>query len=269
MTRISKGRRILLQSTRLHWQLIVSGIATAALIPILSGNRFDKLIEELRSPSTYVTVLGVIGGILALASSIAYAHLLQFMSASNAAKSGAYHRLQERLYEMDEFVQANGPDTEVSDALLEFTYDLRRLQLRDYPIQDWGERLNPFESFLTTKSDDGFEMFWAHLLVRLNYIEELMGLIGISSVRQILLSVIAAPLLKCFGALAAIMLSSAIGILMSSYESAGVALVLLPVFFAVFSAFLFVEVAHAVYRETEEIVDFTKEDDVDGMLAGE
>jgi hypothetical protein len=259
MPQITRVRQIVLLSTRTHWQLIISAVVAALMIPVLSQPQFSRLIEDLRAPATFMTLLGVTGGILALVSIIAHGHLLQFMSAAGNAKSDSYHRLQERLYELDEFVQTHGTESALIDSLLAFSYDLRRLRLRDYPIQDWTERLSPFVNFLTSSTPDNASAFFrSRLVVRLDYIEELVGSIGVASIRQILLMVIARPLLKSLAVLAVLVLVGVFGIVVSGFELAGVLLGVIPIFFAVMSVFLFLEVGLTVYRDIEEVVDFVE-----------
>jgi len=260
--RVPLSTRVVLVFTRLHWQLLISTAAAAAAYSLLRDPHFGDALRDLLSPTQYVTILGVLGGIVALASSVAFAHLLAFIAEANVRKREAYHRLHDRLYELDNFVESRAVGDHIGNKLLAFTLDLRRLRFRDFPRTDWSDRLQPFIDDLTPPFPATVDAaFRLGVLVRLNYCEDLVSEIGVASVRQIVAGVVVRPVLKSFAVLAALMISGVAAFFFAALPWSAPFVAVLPVFFACLSALLFIEIGYEVHREVGELLDFIESDD--------
>jgi hypothetical protein len=74
---------------------------------------------------------------------VAFGHLLHFISEVNAEKRDAYHRLHDHLYELDDFLRSKPQRYELVSAAQSFSWELKKLRLRDFPVMDWDERVQP------------------------------------------------------------------------------------------------------------------------------
>ena len=93
-------------------------------------------------------------------------------------------------------------------------------------------------------------------MVRLVQCEELVSTIGIMSIKQIVAGVEAAPFIKSFVILAAVLISGVAGpIIIRTSKTAGMGI---HTFFCVLTSLIFVEIAWKVYRETKELLDFVE-----------
>ena len=258
---IRVGTKVLAFLSRTHWQVLVAILVTAATLLIARQWRGANTFPPQITLSDYLALLGLVGGILALASSIAFGFLLYFLSDSTNRKAEAYSRLQDSLKDLTSLANVVAPKTKLASAVRTFALELRGLRLKDFPLMDWDERLEEImhEHAAREERSPGSS---DELMVRLAQCEELVSTIGIMSIKQIVAGVEAAPFIKSFVILAAILISGVGGpiIIQTSAKMLGMAI---PIFFCVLTSLVFVEIAWKVYRETKELLDFVEGADED------
>jgi hypothetical protein len=243
-------------------QLLISTAVAITVAFVVRATGAREGVRELVSPTQAITILGVIGSIIALASSIAFGHLLQFLGATNEQKSEAYYRLHDRLYELDSLLRDEAQDDPLVWEAQRFSFELKKLRLQDYPVLDWDERMGPLLQ-LVTAADKRTSHLAQEVLIRLHHCEDLISTIGLMSIRQIVAGALVQPVIKSFALLAALMILGIATYFLAAIPSAQPVVAAVPTFFGTFSALLFIEVGWLVYRETEEILDFVEREELE------
>lgn len=252
---------------RLHWQLLISlGFSVATGFYVENAGK-DASVLKLVQPNQMLSVLGVIGAILALASSISYGHLIHFISSAKNELHSSYHRFKEQLFELDELLDSFPKETPVTRCAKEMTYEMKSFRLEDIPFFDeWDAVAKPVMKELDRVRENGsWNANQKDLVAQMIYCEELLSAIGLASVKQMISQVFLRPVLKSLALLAGIMISG-IGIyFLLTIESTGPLVASIPVFFAVFSALVFVETGLHVFRHTYEFSYEHVHTDADGV----
>lgn len=222
-------------------------------------------ISELQNPSQAVSVIGVIGTILAVASSASFGYLLYYMSDTNNRKAEAYRRLQDDLNDLDAFLRSSSRKLPLIIKAQSIVSELRALRLSDYSAlrnTDWEDYLEPILGEL--KGEEGPESLRAlenELLIRLADCEDAMGEISIMSIKQIIAQVHSRAVIKSFMLLAVLMISAVALYYLPNTREMRVFISTVPIFFATFSSLIFVEVSWTLHREADELLDFVERDD--------
>jgi len=260
VAQIPVGTKVLAFLSRTHWQILIAILTTATFLLASQLHGANPLPLQI-TLSDYLALLGLVGGILALAGSTAFGFLLYFVSDSTNRKAEAYSRLQDSLKDLTSFANLVAPNTKLASVVRTFALELRALRLKDFPLMDWDERLDGViqERTAAEKRSPGSS---DELMVRLGQCEELVSTIGLMSIKQIIAGVEAVPFIKSFVILAAILISGVGGpvIIQTSAKTLGIGI---PIFFCVLTSLIFVEIAWQVYRETKELLDFVEGADED------
>lgn len=266
--------KILSPLSRLRWQLPISILASAAAVYTVTSTDKLEAVSKLLQPTQVLSVLGVIGALLALASSISYTHLGHFISDSKKDLRNSYHRFQNELFEINDLIDSFPESSPVVEKTHEMTYGMGFLRREDIPFpffDEWDDWVEPIIKELSNDSNDGkLDPDGQELLVRLSYAEEVLNTIGVAHVKQVISEVVLKPVMKSLALMAGIILSG-IGVYfvvgVTNAQQFGIAI---PVFFATFAALIFVETGYYVYRYTHEhsrrylrseTKDFTDRDD--------
>jgi hypothetical protein len=253
---VRAGTRLLAFLSGAYWQALIAALITAATLLLFHRLGTSKAFPLQITLSDYLTLLGLVGAILALASSIAFGFLLYFISDATNRKFEAYSRLQDSLKDLSSFLNDAAPNTKLATLGRRFSLDLRALRLTDFPLMDWDERIEHIVRECTA-AEKRSPSVSDELMVHLAQCEELVSTIGIMSIKQIVARVEAAPFIKSFVVLAAILISGVGGpFIMQASPTVGMAI---PVFFCVLTSLVFVEIAWKVYRETNELLDFIEQ----------
>lgn len=85
---IRVGTKVLAFLSRTHWQILIAILVTAATLLLHRQWRGANAFPLQFTLSDYLALLGLVGGILALAGSIAFGFLLYFVSDATNRKCG-------------------------------------------------------------------------------------------------------------------------------------------------------------------------------------
>lgn len=240
--------------SRLHWQLVISlGFAIATGIYVEQASK-DATVLKLVQPNQVLSVLGVIGAILDLASSISYGHLIHFISGAKSELHSSYHQFKEHLFQIDDLVESFPSETPVTQRAKEMTYEMKSLRLEDIPFSnEWDAVTKPVMKELDRVRENGsWSAKQKDLVAQMIYCEELLSAVGLASVKQMISSVFLKPVIKSLALLAGIMVSGISIYFLLTFEDTGPIVASIPVFFATFSCLVFVETGLYVFRHTYE-----------------
>lgn len=252
---------------RLHWQLLISlGVAVATGFYVGQVGK-DATVMKLVQPNQALSVLGVIGAILALASSISYGHLIHFISDAKTELHSSYHQFKDQLNQIDDLVNSFSKETPVTRNVKEMTYKMKSFRLEDIPFFDeWSDATKPVMKELDRVRKNGsWNTKQRDLVAKMIYCEELLSAIGLASVKQMISKRFLNPVIKSLALLAGIMISG-IGIyFLLTIENTGAFVASIPVFFASFSSLVFVETGFYIFRHTYEFSYKHVHSDGDGV----
>lgn len=249
--------KLLRPFTKLHWQLALSLLLAVGAGWYASSLPADDPTLALAKPGQFVATLGVIGGILALASSISYGHLLQFINSGKSEFDESYHMLKQQLFELD--IELDNADSEAEwiSKARELSFQMKAIRSADLPHSSvWEDLVRPLMEDLTDLRDnDEWEAEHRHLVARLLYCEELLSKLGVASVKIVVASLPRQPVVKSMALLASIVLFGIGGFFLM--EASGLSWLAIPtqLFFACFVALLFIETGYWVYRDTQELLE--------------
>lgn len=253
--------------SRLHWQLLISlGFSVVTGFYVAKAGK-DAAVMKLAQPNQVLSVLGVIGAILALASSISYGHLIHFISDAKNELHSSYHQFKEQLFELDNLLDSFPKDAPVTRCAKEMTFEMKSFRLEDIPFFDkWDAVAKPVMKELDRVRENGsWSAKHKDLVAHMIYCEELLSAVGLASVKQMISQVFLRPVIKSLALLATIMISG-IGIyFLLTMENTGPFVASIPVFFAIFSALVFVETGLYVFRHTYEFSYEHVHMDTDGV----
>lgn len=242
--------------SRLRWQLPISLIVSAAAVYTVKSAGEVGATSKLLQPTQILSVLGVIGALLALASSISYSHLGHFITESKKDLRNSYHQFQSELFEINDLIRAFPEDSRIVKKTHEMTYAMGFLRRDNIPFpffDEWDEWVKPIMKELGNASDDGkLDPERQELLVRLSYAEEILNSIGVAHVRQVISEVVLQPVMKSLALMAGIIISGVSIYFVDGIPNAQKFVIAIPVFFATFASLIFVETGYYVYRYTHD-----------------
>lgn len=256
--------KILTFCTRLRWQLLISAVCAVASYVCMRNIAPDTAAADLHKPGTYLAIMGVVGGMLALASSVSYAHLTVFVGEAIRRRTDAYNRFRDRLYAFDSFLATKPSHLPLVHEARSFSWDLKKLRLQDVPITDWAERLSEVMRELSNYAGEGdLQNLDLEVMEYLGDLESCLSTIGIASIKQVGATVVAAPVMRSFGLLAVMLVSGIAVFFLSAFPILADLIAVIPVFFTIMAAMLFVHVAWFIRRELDEMLDFVDDSDDD------
>lgn len=224
---------------------------------LLRYKPIPEQIRQMMEPIQSIAILGIIAGIDALAASVVYAQILSFISDAKTRKLDSYQKLIDKIYELDEFVLSHKNQDPIIDKVLDFTFHFRLLEYNDFPIVDWEERCEPFsEELQNPRSKQGDYLLRRGIAIRLLQCEQCLKEIGLTSIKLIVAPVELKPLLKILYSLSAIMIFGIASFFLSYFSSLSNLIASIPIFFATFSAVLFIELAFSLKSEFESLGNF-------------
>lgn len=244
--------------SRLWIQLLVSGVFGSVALVYAHQSKGEEWLATLVEPGPFFAVLGTVGGLVALSSSIFYNHLMQFRNDARTKYRDSYQRLKEQAYEVADRLREIDRDLEWSDPAHDFLEWIGSLRLaEDFPLGgDWEERVSEAVKCIDSGGEEkDFDRKKKSFLLRLLYLEELVHTIGLASIKIVLVSVPLNSVKKSFGLLTCIVLASVFGYLLSHSPSLHPVIVSLPIFFGTFAALFFVEAGYWIHRDTEEFME--------------
>jgi len=247
---------VLAPFSRLRWQLPISLVVSAAAVyTVMSAGKVGAT-SKLLQPTQVLSVLGVIGALLALASSISYSHLGHFITESKKDLRNSYHQFQSELFEINDLIGTFSEDSPIVKKTHEMTYAMGFLRRDDIPFpffDEWDDWVKPIMKELGDTSNDGeLDPDRQELLVRLIYAEEILNSIGVAHVRQVLSEVVLRPVMKSLALMAGIIISGISVYFLDGIANAQEVIIAIPVFFATFASLIFIETGYYVYRYTHD-----------------
>ncbi len=240
--------------SRLHWQILISLVLAVATAVYANYATQGAAILKLSQPNQLLSVLGVIGALLALATSVSYGHLVQVISDSKSELNSSYHRFKNQLFKIDQLVDTFPDDDPVKYATREMTSEMKMMRLEDQPFSaNWEEISKPIlDEVSKKKEDESWNPRYEDLVSRLLYGEELLSNVGLAFVKQAISSVFLRPVVKGLAVIAGIILSGIGVYFLISIDEVRPVLSAVPVFFASFSSLIFAETGLLVFRYTHE-----------------
>lgn len=243
---------------RLGWQIFITTSSSVGVLIYRISFQRNYTIFDIK---TTILTLGSIGSILALATSISFAFVVFVANQINSRKHDLFYKFKSILFEFDRFL-SNYPTCQdiVQDAQA-LSWKLKFIRSDDFPLQDWDARI----AFLTPYFDKNCDYeddpnLPNKILGYLGYLEEIVSEIGVMCIRQIIAGVFITTVIKAF-----ILIGLLLFVLMISYLDIGVipnlVCSIMPVFFAIFACLIFSELGWYLYRESNEMISFTRHDD--------
>ncbi|PJZ41710.1 hypothetical protein CH370_09755 [Leptospira kmetyi] len=249
---------ILTFPNRLSFQIIASLFISTITYFFIRNPENSESIKLLLNPANSVTILGVLSAIVTIAITIAYGHMNYFLTDANNRKIETYINLKERLFELENFILNSKINSEYINPLLRELYEILSIQLEGTAGIHWNESMEGVLDNISSIKGKKAQLFLQGLLARMTYCEELMNIIGVMSIKQIVTSVIIAPILKGFGILSLIIISG-IGIFfLIPFPIFNILIPPVLIFISCLTGLLFYEVGFNINREVNEALDFVE-----------
>ena len=207
--------------------------------------------------STFITYLSAVASILALFCSISLAWVLFVSQQNKSERLSTYDILKARLSQAQEWLLAQ-PPTEDTELCLSFAYELDKHNLSDLPQTDLGDEYRAYIAALDEALEgtaDDRRRFFMISMGHFSYIEQLLGRIGLISIRQVITKVFLDTLAKGLG-----LVGFAVFVLIAASvwfnDSARLWLVTAASFVGVGGVLLLLEVFVDISRNYKEELDF-------------
>ena len=253
-----KAHQLLLKVLRpfrsLVGQILISLLAAVGVAYYVGWTQQGRVAAGNMATSDLMTILGVVAGLLALASSIAYGHHTLVLTESRARLSDAYTRFRDQIESLLELCTFDEMDSELHKKVASLAIDAssRRLEYLTFQI-DWEALAKPItEELDRLHAEQRYGILEARVVAHLHRAEELLSELHVASVGQVITLLIVRPVLKSLGLLVLIMLVGAGLYLIPEavlQEHIAIGLVTL---ITTFSVLIFLDIGTAVYRHTHE-----------------
>ncbi|MBD2232236.1 hypothetical protein [Phormidium tenue] len=249
--------------SRTVWQLFISlSLFLAALAYEFFGSQQADISIDIKSTNF---TLGVIGSILALATSISFSFMVFSISQANNRKHDLFYRFKSMLFEFDSFLK-DYPATErkVSEAQA-LSWQLKFIKLSEFPLFDWGDTIKDLTTYLTEAEDYEEDLNLDNkILGYLGFLEETVSEIGLICINQITSQIYVDIVIKILALITLLIVT-----LISGYLNLGTiqnsVLSCSPVFFASFSCLIFLQVIRCLKMESKEILNFVEWENSEGL----
>lgn len=251
--------RLFIIFARTDWQIfIASTLCVGALIYRLYE---QQLLQAEFDVKATIQTLGSIGSILALATSISFGFVVFFVNQTNSRKHDLFYKLKTSLFDFDRFLKDYPHSQLIVSEAQAISWQLKFVNLNDFPLMDWADRIAGLNSYFDKDCDyEEDPNLNNKILGYLGYFEEIISEIGLMCIRQVIAGIYVKTVIKAF-----ILIGLLLLVLMVSYLNLGripnLISSVMPVFFATFACLIFSELGWYLYRESNEMISFTRHED--------
>ncbi|WP_090485964.1 hypothetical protein [Ectothiorhodospira mobilis] len=169
-----------------------------------------------------------------------------------------FHRFKEALFSFDGFLSTCDSGQKIVGESEEFSWRLKFLDLDEFPVMDWDERVKGIVSAIDAydPGEAGDPNLGNKVLGYLGYLEQLVNQIGIACIHQIALGIYAKIAVKTLALLGLLVVTL---VLTSTSTVIPVDLVIAaPAFFGALTVLMLYEIGWWLYRESEEPLTFVE-----------
>jgi len=238
---------------------ITAGVIVYFVTQPLGVFKFNEL-------ASYATLMLGIASILALVASLTFGFLLYYMQSVASEKHMHYSRFKSDVMDLREFL-----DKLHEEGIINETYDfqmglLEQISLKDFPILNFGERLDPLEDALIEEQKEDLEEIGEFGRVlrgfayRVNDIEENVSGLTLTWLKSLTIEWINKSVIKCFVTLSIVIFAVIVaslyyeGLFRTICFSIGVSLALM-------TFLLIVEISLNIVREMKQIFPIAKDEE--------
>ncbi len=243
---------------RISWQIsIATTLCLGALIYRLYSQQFSSIHIDIRATTL---TLGSIGSILALATSISFAFVVFFVNQTNSRKHDLFYKFKSSLFDFDRFLKDYPDSEDLINEAQALSWHLKFVKLDDFPLQDWDDKIMSLAQYLDEDCDYEDDPNLKNKVIGyLGYFEDIVNEIGVMCIRQVIAGIFVKTVIKAFFIIGLLLI-----FMMVSYLDLGLIPNLIssvmPVFFATFACLIFTELGWYLYRESNEMISFTRHD---------
>jgi ABC-type multidrug transport system fused ATPase/permease subunit len=238
------------------WAQILIGLVAAALTAYFVAYRISPNTANCASLlGGYIPLLSILAAVFALGSSLLVGHTLQFVNNTAQEKASLYNRFRDVLYRLDDFLRLQDQENPLIEMARIISWDLKRAEREEFPLQDWEKRLSGFEEAIEAhKKQETSSNLHLEIIAFLDDCEQVHNELALCWIKQLV-----APLLLQSAIKMLVLLSSLLVALfllisltpqLSLYVQVGV-----PTFFVVAAILVSVELGFVVWRHVRDMTE--------------
>ena len=246
-------KQIVIALTKTYMQILIAIMFSVLVYCKLAYSVISIQNIEFRE---VIIILTSVASILALITSITFAFVMSSMNTSNNSVEALFIEFKNFLFKTDDYLESFSSNISIVEEARIISYNLKKIENDDIPLNDWDERLEPFLTALNkTEEFQDNPNLGNKILEYLGHLEYLISEIGILRIKQIITGIFIKTLFKGF-ALLSLMIISILFLLIYHQDIAVSVMVIFPILFGVLTSLLILEIGWWIKRQENDMMSF-------------